>query len=278
MIAIFNNTIGAWKAGKPSKDSVRIGCGRKVDNQYRSISISVPTEGLNTDALNVTESNKIVPVYTENTGIYYGTFDNSANVCTTGTNKDVYLIALDIRGCKIADITKQDVFIFRYLIVKGVLYLILSVKDTCKSFDITLFNKDLGKNIVNTFDLNKMEMTSVEVPAKDTDANFKIRVFRPSRPTYLILVREEERDIIDTKILEGTSNKVLTYKDDEDLSTIAKQLDKEGYTAVTLFTNLEELLNNDFKSYDDAVCLLKTVFAQVNIVLGGVVPNVVIKR
>lgn len=275
-ISVFNNTIGAWRAGKPSKDSVRITGGRKVDDTFKGISIYVPSEGLNTEALGITESDDIVTVYEGNTGVYYENLTNVANACTTGSNKNFYLIALDIRGCRITNITKQDVFIFRYLIVKGILYLILSVKDTCKSFDVSLYNKEKGKTITHTFNLETKKVIKNETDGGDSDNNFKIRVFRPSRPTYLVYVKEEDIDLIDTKFTE--SHNVVKYTDDDDLSAKVNEACKAGYTAATLFTTLEEVLNNDFDSYDNDVCYLRSAFNQVNIILGGVVPNAIIKR
>lgn len=279
MIKLFNDTTNTWRLNTAnSKGICRISGGRKVDNVFQGVSISAPSEGMIESAFETKQSNKLVTAYEGATSIYYGKFDNMPNIGTNGTNKDIYLIAKDIRGCRIKDITKQDVFIFSYKILKGVLYMIMSVKDTCEKFEITLHNAEAKEDVTTTFDLKSGTVTSNVVTGTSEPEMFRIRAFRPSRYTTAVLYNKADENNIDAKILKDDKHAFFVYTSDDDYGTaIAKAVD-DGYSAITLFTTLEEVINNDFGEYDDIVTYLRSAFAQVNIVLGGLPTPKIIKR
>ena len=279
MIRLFNDTTNTWRLNNVnSKGICRISGGRKVDNVFQGVSIAAPSEGMIETAFDTKQSNKLVTAYEGATSIYYGKFDNMPNIGTNGTNKDIYLIAKDIRGCRIKDITKQDVFIFSYKILKGVLYMIMSVKDTCEKFEITLHNADAKEDITTTFNLKSGEVTNTVVTGTSEPEMFRIRAFRPSRYTTAVLYKKSEECNIDTKVLKDDKHVFFVYTSDDDYSEAIGKAVNDGYSAITLFTTLEEVINNDFGEYDDIVTYLRSAFVQVNIVLGGLPTPKIIKR
>lgn len=279
MIKIYNDTTNKWRLGTANAKGVcRISGGRKIDNVFQGVTINGPAEGMIAEAFETSQSNKIVTAFEGTTSIHYGKFDNLPNIGTNGTNKDIYLIAKDIRGCRIKDITKQDVFIFSYKIMKGTLFMIMSVKDTCKKFEITLYNNEAGEDRRTTFDLEAGTAETTVVTGTSEPEMFRIRAFRPSRPTHAVLCSTADEGNIDSKYLPADKHTFFTYTSDDDYGdAVAKALD-EGYKAITVFTTLEDALNNDFGKYDDIITYLRTAFDQVNIILGGRPTPTIIKR
>lgn len=280
MIKLYNDTTSAaWRLSNANSKGVsRISGGKKVDNAFQGVTIPAPAEGMIESAFETKQSNKLVTAYEGNTSIHYGKYDNMPNIGTNGTNKDIYLIAKDIRGCRIKDITRQDVFIFSYKILKGVLYMIMSVKDTCETFEITLHNTSAKEDITTTFNLKTGETTSKVVTGTSEPEMFRIRAFRPSRYTTAIIYNVADEGEIDPKILNDEKHVFFTYTSDDDYGTAISQALDAGYSAITLYTSLEEVLNNDFGKYDDVVTYMRTAFAQVNIVLGGLPSPKILKR
>jgi hypothetical protein len=281
MIKIFNDTNVKWNTKANQNNTTRISAGAKVDNQFKGVSINAPTEGLNNDAIkNAVNTDGFVTVYDGDTSVYYGRLDNLPNVGTNGAKKkNFYLISKNIQGCKIREITNQDVFIFSYRIVKGILYLILSVKeDTCSEFKITLYNKDTSKDITTTFNVKTGKVTTTESANKTTAPElYKIRSMRPSRPTTAIIVREDIVADMKPELTDPVKHVLFKYTEDTLSDTISNAL-REKYTAITIFTNLEDVINDNFGDFDDAVTLLRTSFNQVNIILGGRPSPKIVKR
>lgn len=280
MIKLFNDTDVAWRVGKPaSNGTVRISVGKKVDNVFKGISIIAPHDGLDVSAFNTTKSKKILTAFEGNTSVYYGKFDNLPNIGTQGTNKNIYFIAKDFKGYNIKDMSRQDVFIFSYFISKGMLYLIMSIKDTCKKFQITLWNKDTKKDEVTTFDLeNNTVTTEVAKEKSEQPQQFKIKRFRPSRPTTAILLREDDEELINKDLLESESHVIYRYKDEESSGEVIATMVENGYSAATIFTGLEDVINDDFGEYNDTVAYMRSVFTQLNIILGRRPDQRIIKR
>lgn len=272
MIKFFNDTDIAWRLSRPGKNGVtRISAGIKEADGLSPVSMLVPHDGLNEDIVKKTEMTSIETAYTGNSSIYYGKYDNMPNIGTNGTNKNIYFIAKSIKGSHIKDMTKQDVFIFQYTIKKGILFMIMSVKDTCKEFKMTLFNKEQKTDTTFVFDLEKDTVTSSSAPNKDGQGTYKIRSFRPNRPTTAILLAKEDIETMSKDIYENDAYiKYEFNKEDSDSAT--EQINKiisDGYSAVTLFTDLEDAINDEYGPYDNIVTVLRSGFNQINIILGG---------
>lgn len=282
MIKLFNDTDTPWRVSKPHQNgTVKISAGKTVDGVFRGTSIVAPHENLDITAFNTTKSTKMVTPFEGNTSIYYGKFDNLPNIGTQGANKNIYFIAKDFRGKTIVDITRQDVFIFSYYTNKGRLYLIMSVKDTCKEFSITLWDKETQKNEVTTFNLETDTVnTTVDTETSEQpEEQFKIRRFRPSRPTTAILIREDDEELVDKKLLESEAHVIYRYKaDGSNMGEVVATMVENGYSAATLFTGLEDVMNDDFGDYDDTVTYMRSAFAQLNIILGRRPDQRIIKR
>lgn len=281
MIKIFNDTTSAtWRLGKPNASGVtRISGGRKIENVFKGVNMNAPAEGMaDVEVFNNTVNSKdIVTVFNGDTSIYYGKFDNMPNIGTNGTNKDIYFIAKDIRGSKIKSITRQDVFVFQYAIVKGTLYLILSVKSGCKEFEIALYDKEKKSDITTTFDLvNDTTKTSVVKNTEEPEM-YRLRAFRPSRITTAVLINTADEQFMPESVTNNQNHAVYTYTDD-DFGAAANKVIKDGYSAVTVITSLEDVIGNDFGAYDDIITYLRSAFAQVNIVLGGSPTGKIVKR
>jgi len=287
MIYIYNNTDSAWRLNASNRTVATINGGRRVDNAFRGVSMNVCSEGLAPAEEFAITNNKtdIKCVCEGNTSIHYGNYDNMPNIGTKGNNKNIYFIAMDIRGCRIKYITKQDVFIFQYYIVKGTLYLILSTTENCKAIDIELFNSNKGIESKTTFDLTKFKATTTTKKVNPADVDndappFRIRTFRPSRITTAILVSEKDKQYIPESVNADSGNVIYVYDetDENDYSVNAKKACADKYSAITVITDLEDVIDNDFGKYDDMITFLRSAFNQTNIYLGNNPNKKIVKR
>jgi hypothetical protein len=287
MIFIYNDTADSpWRLNSSNRNVCTISGGRKVENVFKGITMNASSEGLaSADEFSSLVNNKtdLKCVCSGNTSIHYGKYDNMPNIGTQGSNKNIYFIAKDIRGCRIKSITRQDVFIFQYSIVRGTLYLALSTTENCKSIDIELFNKEKALETKTTFDLTTytVKTTTKKVKPDYEPEQFKIRAFRPSRITTAILVSEEDKQYLPESVTNNDDNHamyVYDNTDENDYGANAKKALADKYTAITVITDLEDVINNDFGKYDDMITYLRSAFNQINIYLGNNPNKKIVKR
>ena len=282
MIKFYNDTTTSWRLGKPTKSgAVRISAAVKTEDNFTNVSMLVPHEGLDEAIVKKTGMTAIETAYAGTSSVYYGKFDNMPNIGTNGTDKNIYFIAKDIRGHHIKDMTTQDIFIFHYTIKRGVLFMILSRKETCKKLEMTLHSKESKTDTKIVFDFGTDAVTSTTAKNTDGPGTFKLRSFRPNRPTTAIMIANEDMELLSPDIRNGEVAHVFynfTKGDMDHASEIISTILSDGYTAVTLFTDLEDAINDDYGVYDDIVTCLRTGFNQINIMLGGRLPVKYIKR
>lgn len=284
MIYIYNDTDSAWRLNSSNRSVSTISGGRKVENVFKGVTMNASSEGLaSVEEFNNLVNNKtdIKCVHEGNTSIHYGKYDNMPNIGTNGSNKNIYFIAKDIRGCRITSITRQDVFIFQYAIVKGTLYLVLSTTENCKSIEIGLYNKNKNLETTTTFDLTAFKANTTSKTVNTEPEQFKIRVFRPSRITTAILVAEEDKQYLPESVTNNTDSHVMYVydnTDENDYGANAKKALADKYTAITIITDLEDVINNEFGKYDDMITYLRSAFNQINIYLGNNPNKKIVKR
>ena len=299
MLAMYNNTKFDWRVNAPKPDKgngsfAKVSGGAKSNAGFKGISFLCPAE----TAVGKTNACGVTDLYTGKMNIFYGKKDNSPNFAgTESSDKNVFLIALDINGQRVIDLTRQDIFVLSYVIVSGTLFIALSVKDGCEEFQFTTYNERTKTKTVHTFAVAQTEGTLAERTTVTTvvtenarvekpERPFKIRCFRPSRPTYLVFVKNSDKADADAYIdnakdknISRDGNLIVYYDDCEDLSSNLKHYSqKEGYSAATLYTNLEAAMGDDFGAYDDDVVLLRNVCNVTNIILGAKSPIGIIKR
>lgn len=294
MIALFNNTKLQWRCKNNSKKSsfAEISIGTKTrDGDFKNLKISVPST-INMDAVAVTNSKEMHSVYSDTTSIFYDNKTNNPTIGTAGENKDIFLISLDIQGCSIIDMTRQDLFVLGFLIIRGCLFMIASIKEGSTGFYIKLFNRE--EKAVYTYTFNVGTDSSVDLAqrtnvvidvANATEKHydhFKIRSFRPSRATHLVFINNKDADIaakfIEEERFMSNERNEFVYFDEDNMSDAMKKYLNDGYVAATIFTNLESVTDNQFGEYDDCITLMRSVFTVNNIILGGANPPAILKR
>ena len=295
MIALFNNTNMQWRAKINSQKSnySEVSVSKKdKEGNVTVLKLTVPTD-INIDALAESGNECVHSVYGKPSGLFYDNKNHRPTVSENAENKDIFLIGLDLKNGIVADMTRQDLFVIGYLISRGCLYMIASVKTGCKGFYITTYNRDRRLETKYEFEIGEdvtvdlANRTTVNVSTKQTKRSteelFKIHTFRPSRATHLLYINNKDKALAESVAAEGKlfsmeKNNIVYFNDFEDLGEAVKAQLANGYTAASMFTDLTTCRYDQYGDYEDYIIRMRSAFDVNNIILGGVNPPIVIKR
>jgi hypothetical protein len=157
--------------------------------------------------------------------------------------KDILLCSLNLKGKKVVAVDNNETFLLEYFIFSGELSFVVSFNCPQAKLTITLLEEDSRKLTTYTFQSNDGETPGIAVdianneilPEDESYDLAKIRRFRPARPTHTILVRPNDRELLESVVDTGYHNVVMVTKDN--LSKVVADLQAENYRAVTLFVD-----------------------------------------
>lgn len=277
MITIFNSTRYAWKIkiieGKIAcfyKDKIY---NKKINDTEKKIKKSahiLAYTSLFPDKvpdLDTFVNMKTPQVLTDkNTTVIFSKKD--FNPFVTEKNepvKNILLVSVPIRkGYKVTDIFTEDVFILDGYILGGELTLIASFNSDKAKMKVTTFDPKTNHVSGYTFSASTdgikvtTDINTVTEEKKEEFKNmkpFKLKVFRPAKPTYTILVYRQDKNKLQN-VIDVNKHNVVEITNKTSIDTI-KNLLKENYKAVTIFVDAEEFGQTQQKIYGN---LLRKLF------------------
>jgi hypothetical protein len=290
MISIYNETKGTW-----GMDTLNDGTvirflkskERSIDNgktKKRTISVITYTPLFdNMDQLKSTLANAKVTkepvVLTEKgTAVIFNNKEFKPIINPRTNNlKDILFGSLFLGGKKIIGVKNDHTFLLEFFILGAEFSFISSFNSDGASFEVYLLNEPTNEVITYRFVSNegKIEITRSERAATDADkkTNSRLKVFRPARPTNVILVHPKDREELN-KTVDTTHYQVVEYTNLEEATT---SLVKQNYKAVTLFakSKFREETDVERKRYAIVIDKLTRKFQTVfKLYIGGKVDKV----
>jgi hypothetical protein len=160
--------------------------------------------------------------------------------------KNILLTSFNLYRSKITKTSGSGVFLLEGLIKANSFNAIISFNTQDAKFSIQIYN--ITKNQLDTYTFAKVDnmivKTLVSEEGSDIDIDkieFRIKIARPSKPTYTVLVSEYDEKAFDEypgyKKHPNAFNKVVIPATQGALQDIIDNLKSERYSAVTLFVN-----------------------------------------
>lgn len=175
--------------------------------------------------------------------------------------KDILLLTISLKGRKIVDISNENIFILEGFILGGELNMIASINDLTKPLNITLYDETRDEYDVYSFSSeNGLCKSSYKLNENNDDKKqFRLRTFRPARPTYTILTYPQDIEKLQT-IVDFNNHNVVEINN-KNINEVTDNLLDQNYKAVTLFIDSEQFDDNENKIYGG---MIKNLFYKKN--------------
>lgn len=180
------------------------------------------------------------------------------------SEKDVLLASIFLRGRRILKVRNKNTFLLEFFMLGAEFSFAASFNMPDAQFSIDLLDTRTNKVNVYTFskkDGGALTVTITERDVTEADVQTRIRVFRPARPTHLVLVSAE--DLEKAKKHVTTEQYNIVTIDPAKLAEEVKPLLAQNYKAVTLFCDTPTRVQAQryTKSINTLKPLFDTVFA-----------------
>lgn len=287
MLSIYNESKHAWDANEVSERVFRIQRSRtitrKSDPTGQPVTQVISIIGHAQIYGDVTEVNKKITSLTETkeTTLVSDNFSSvifnkkafRPFIISQGKYaKDIVLGTIALNGRRIVDMSIQSAFLMEHMIFAGEFSFIASLNAPNAKFDFKIFDDQTKTIQCYHFYKNENGIICGEVTEEDAAdhvGSTKIRKFRPSSPTYVILVQKEAIDIL-KKLVTPEYHNIIEI-DKHNFDDVVKNLKNENYKAVTLFNNISSTDNSNIdkiqsskKKTDSLVKSFQTVYGMFN--------------
>lgn len=277
MISIYNETKNAWKINELSEYVIRFMKTKQrtlEDGSTRKRLISVISytrlfedkQKLNQQLAKAKLTDVPVVLTDKQTGIIFN--NKEFKPIITGDNKfnkNILFGSIFLKGRKIINVRNDSTFLLEFFMFGAEFSFITSFNTKDASFGIILL--DERTNVVTEYEITQVdgkfvvETSERAVEEDDLKSNFRVRVFRPSRPTNVILAFEDEIPYIPVD-LERYRIIPITH---EGLDAVIKDLVDRNFKAVTLYVNtaFRKESEEERKKYGRVIGKLKPKFQTV---------------
>lgn len=205
----------------------------------------------------ITQSKTITPIVDKKTAIIFNRKELKPFISERGEGieKDILFASIFLAGRKVVHIRNNDAFFLDYFMLNSDFSFIASFNRPDAYLTIDLLDEAQDKVFTYVFTKENGTMkTTIFTRKKDEDkdsTDFKIRTFRPSKPTYTIITsKSDDNDALNT-ILKPDAHYVLHAGISETgdvLPDVVEKLKEEKYRAVTLFVNKPFELSEELDS------------------------------
>lgn len=169
-------------------------------------------------------------------------------------NKNIFLISINLRRRQLIELGSERLqsFVLDAYIASGTLNLIVSLNTPEEIFNIKLYDQLRGSIDNYSFwvdsetgnGFSKVFFRTLTVEEKKTfvPARVNLEIFRPKKPTELVIIKSEydRKDLL--KMMDTSHNNIVLVTRD-DIDNQLQNLVTDNYKAVTLFVN-----NDDYDS------------------------------
>jgi hypothetical protein len=261
MLSIYNETNTPWQMEKlGGSETVTRFVKRKVLPPYKFIK-----GGVQSQTVSVLAYTAIIPNIEESINIINGLINSSIkSVKITDAKtaiifnkkafrpfisehedklKDILLCSINLKGKKVVALDNAETFLLEYFIFSGELSFVVSFNCPNAKLTITLLEEDSRKLTTYTFESISGENNEITINISDDEVLpedqyyglAKIRRFRPSRATHTIIVRPQDRELLE-RVVDTSYHNVIEITSDNQYKVI-EALQADNYRAVTLFVD-----------------------------------------
>lgn len=249
MLSIYNETRTPWEIDTINDSVLRI---KKVktritgeEEKTRSVSV-IAYAPLFEDLgrlkyllTTIRESTSPTVISNKESALVFNKKEFKPFIAERGYNfKNILLGSLFLKGKKVLNIKNNGTFLLEFFLHGGELTFITSFNNVSSNMIIDLWDEQAQKIIKYTFFVKNGKFLLHKEEQPSTQSNYEashIRIFRPSRPTNLILVHPKDLKELKNTVDEQYYNiHVYTNIRDE-----IKRIKEENYKAVTLFAKSE---------------------------------------
>lgn len=279
MLVIYNENQTSWqKVNVNNKTSKFVASRTLADESVRYLDVLISSDIAVPDMNKYVNMTKCETLYKDNTTVNFKNKDLKPFI--TGSSKyntDILLLNITLKGKIIKNISSDKNYVIAYLIAKGELFLVMSVRDinNAASFNITLHDPHLVADKIYTFTKANGEYTvnveDVQVDTVIENPVYKISHFRPSKPTQTIFVGDSNYDAMVKLLKKPENHKIIQFIDGDmdDVESYIEPLKTSGYKAVTMYANSDEFAGAEDKVNGPLFTLLKNNFKFVNVLLNN---------
>lgn len=281
MITLYNETKGAWEIEKMNDSVIRLSKTKEFTkledndgNPKRKRTISILTYAPIFNDMNETKTTlynarmTAAPMVLTNkpSAVIFNNKEFKPFVTERNYNlKNVLIGSLFLGGKKIINVRNDHTFLLEFFVLGAEFSFITSFNNEGAMLSIDLLDEKTGmvtkcrfSQVDGKIIVNKTEHFATD---RDKRSDFQIKIFRPSRPTNLILVHPKDVKALEQTI-DTSKHKVVVYeKIDQVLGTLTDQ----HYKAVTLFakSKFKNETADEEKRYAYVIKKLKTRFQTV---------------
>lgn len=277
MIVIYNESKTNWIRANINDKTSKLTTSRTLaDGKVKYLDILMTNEIQTPDMNEFISMKECKVLYDGITNVKFKNKDLKPFITTADKyNTDIMLINVSLAGKIIKDIRTENTYIVGYLIAKGELFLIVSVRDTNDPtyIEVILHSSQIVADTTYKFEKKDGKYIATNDVAQVADVitnpSFKINIYRPARPTHAIIVNSSEYDAL-TKVLKySDSHEITTFVDHnmDALASIIENLKRVGYKAITLYVNNNRFMGVNDHTYSNEFKTLKDNFKFVNILL-----------
>lgn len=284
MITIFNNTKTTWTIEPLRNNSMaKIKFTKKIsDDKFKSFELITSTDiNYDKDITKFKNMTEPVTVSNDNTELRFMKKTTAPMVVTNANaqyKKDFLLISVPMYGHVLKDIIAENAYVINYMIAKGELIMAVSVGGNPNdNFSFVLHN--IETNIDTTYrfgkDADNKEFWFIKsVGSEPTEAietpTFRIKKFRPSKPTYLICADIKDKSKLESiERIKPNNHEIIYAKDSVEAIKHLESKFANGYKSVTVFGAKKSF----FGTYDELMDYVNGKFKIVNILKydGGII-------
>lgn len=253
MISIYNETKAGWGIEKVNDSVVRFTKTkeRREDNrkpQKRVVSIISYTsffdslEKLRSTLAGLKQTEKPVPISNtdKETAVVFNNKEFKPFIAERKYNhKNILLGSIFLGGRKIINVKNDNTFLLEYFILGAEFSFITSFNNEASVLTIDLLDEKTNEVTRYKFSQEaghivlKTSTKAYVAPAEERPLN--LRIFRPSKPTNLILVHPKDKESLDA-IINPAHHTVHVY---EKLDDAIKELAAQNYKAVTVYAKCD---------------------------------------
>jgi hypothetical protein len=247
MITLYNETKVAWGLDTVNGSVIRLSKSKEVRNdsdlsRKRTISIITYTplfekiEELRTALIGARMTGSPAVLTNKSTAIIFNNKEFKPFVTERNYNlKNILLGSLFLGGKKIINVRNDHTFLLEFFMLGAEFSFIASFNNEAATITIDLL--DQKTNTVTQYRFTQIDgkivvkTTDRVATDKEKGSNFRVRIFRPSRPTNVILVHPKDAEHLEQTI-DTTKHQVVVYQNlDAEIENLASQ----NYKAITMF-------------------------------------------
>lgn len=193
--------------------------------------------------------------------------------------RDVLLITLQLNGSIVTDVDSMNSAVLANMIVTGgELAMIASLGDVQKETKLEIELQDSKHNRTRLYSFvrhqgsRNVELVIITVVSEEhvSKPKCKIRNFRPSKPTELVIVHKNDFAAMKRSgFIDDKHHTILQYSTKSDLHEQILDKTTKGYTAITLYVDTDNIHSAAFDIYKDTSELLTQKFNVFNMLLSN---------